>query len=368
MSGSGEKRRTSEAGFFCPSYVGVRCFLLLFVLEGHYWFEEYRIPELTPLTFAVPCFFALSGFLISHTLFEYEKIPRAQALKIFFIRRVFRILPAFYLVLIVANLVKAIPYFWWQFCYLINWKIYLLSANEPFAFIHFMNYGDFRAIHFWSVAVEEQFYLLYPLFVFFTPQRWRTQLLGLGIVGTILARFWFLTYQPETFYGGLSIVTGEYILWGCLFAWLDRHQKIGWLCNSRALYASVVAFGLLAVFDRSYGTMAQWQPKAHQTVYALIIATFVLSLRYSTGSALGRALAWKGWTPIGRVSYGAYLIHLFLNPVAEELAHRLPWLNLFPQCPKAITGPLVTLLVATAMWHLYEQPINRLRQRWRSDS
>lgn len=367
--GDGESAGTrSEAGFFCPAYVGLRCLLLLVVLEGHYWFEVYPDPRLTPLTFAVPCFFALSGYLISHTLFRYESRPHREALTIFYLRRAFRILPPFYLVLAVAHLVGGTPYLVWQACYLMNIKIYHLSQYEPYAFMAYLQLENFNAMHFWSVSVEEQFYLLYPLFLFGLGPRFRTLLLSLGIGATILARLWYLQHQPHAFYGGLSWVAGEFILWACLLAWLEKQGRLRWLGNRLALYASLLAFILLSYHDRSYGVWAQWKPPAHQTVYAVLLAVLVLSLRHCPDSALSRALSWRVLAPIGAMSYGAYLVHIFLNPVADRLAQLAPWLVLFPQCPRATVGPLVTLAVASVMWYGFEQPINKLRRRWSSDS
>ena len=79
MSGEPEQEKTSEAGFFCPAYVGLRAVLLLVVLEGHYWSDATRDIRVHILTFAVPCFFVLSGYLISHTLFQYEDRPWREA-------------------------------------------------------------------------------------------------------------------------------------------------------------------------------------------------------------------------------------------------------------------------------------------------
>lgn len=365
MEEESKNEKPSEAGFFCTAYFGLRCFLLLVVMEGHYWFEEFKDERLNPLSFSVPCFFALSGYLISHTLYVYEdKMNWKQAFKKFYWRRFLRILPPFYLVLVVTYFVGNLPYFWWQATYLMNFKIWHLSVFDPFPFQEYMMYGDFRGMHLWSIAVEEQFYILFPIFVFAIGKRFRTAALILGILMSIGIRLYFLKYYPHSFYGGLTVVIGEYILWACLFAWFERHGRLRWLCNPQALYASVVAFGLLAYFDRSYGMTAQWKPLAHQTIYALIIAVLVMSMRHSPKSYLCRALSLKPVMAVGSLSYGAYLIHIFMNPVADWLGEALPFLILFPQCPKAVTGPIVTLAGASVMYVFFEKPIGNLRKRW----
>lgn len=355
----------SEAGFYCPSYVGLRFFLLLAVLEGHYWFEKFPGTRVGALSLSVPCFFALSGFLISHTLFCYESLPRGRALATFYVRRALRILPAYYLVLGLAQWWQGVPYLGWHATYLLNWKIYLVSCYDPAAFVQYLNYRDFNAIHFWSVCVEEQFYLLYPLFVLFCGAVWRTRALLAGIAFCVGDR-WFLlkTAPPLCFFGGLPFVAGEYILWGCLFAWMDFRGLWRWLESRAALYLSLLGLVVLAWNDTAFARWGQWRPPLHQSVYCVLIATLLASLRYNGGSWLGRFLAWKPFRRMGTWSYGAYLVHSFLNPTLDQLLEAFPALVVFPACPRAVLGPVLTLLVAAALWIFYEKPIQSWRGRF----
>ena len=355
--------QTSEAGFFCSAYVGLRCFLLVMVLEGHYWFDATGDTRLHVLTFSVPCFFVLSGYLISHTLFRYEGLPWRVWLKKFYIRRALRILPPFYFVLLVAHLVKPVPYLAWHSTYLFNFKIFYISAFQPAYFAEYMSYGDFKAVHFWSVNVEEQFYILYPVFLLLTFKARRTLGFVLAIMVTILIRAYLYENMRYSFYGGLSLVSGEYILWGGLFAWMDFHKRWLKLRSSWALYGSILAFALLSLFDDSYGPYAQWKPSYLQTFYAILLSVFVLSLRYCKQSLVARLLSWKGLRFVGSISYTAYLVHLFLNPLVDELTTRYPILAPFPACPRAVLGLLLTLAVASLIWVGLEQPINRARRK-----
>ena len=352
----------SEAGFYCPSYPGLRFFLLLAVVEGHYWFEKFPGSRVGALSLSVPCFFALSGFLISHTLFCYESLPRGKALGTFYVRRALRILPAYFLVLLVVNWWRGVPFMGWQLTYLLNIKIFLLSYFEPVQFVQFINYRDFNAVHFWSVCVEEQFYLLYPLFVLFFPRPWRTRALLAVIAVSVAARVYLLkTSPPLCFFGGLPFVAGEYILWGCLFAWMDHRGLWRWLRSSAAVYLSLLAVVALAWNDSSFARWGQWRPPVHQTVYCILIATFVASLRYNADSWLGRFMAWKPFRRMGTWSYGAYLVHSFLNPTLDGLLAAYPALVLFPACPRAGLGPVLTIAAAALLWYGFEAPIGRLR-------
>jgi peptidoglycan/LPS O-acetylase OafA/YrhL len=354
----------SEAGFFCPAYVGLRCILLLAVLQGHYWFESFPHSRIGALSLAVPCFFALSGFLISHTLFHYERLPAAKALATFYIRRALRILPAYFLVLTLAQLARGVPYLVWHATYLLNFKIYWLSYRDPAAFSVFLGYRDFNAIHFWSVCVEEQFYLLYPLFVLGTSRRWRTPLLVAAIGLSIAARVWLSQRHGEAFYGGLPWVAGEYILWGCLLAWMDFRGLWLWLRDPLTLYGSLGALLYLGWHDESFWRWGQWKPPLHQTVYCLLIAALIASMRHNNRSLLNRFLELKPLRWVGKMSYGAYLVHTFLNPALDSILQWLPWLILFPRCPRAALGTVLTLGVAALLWYGFEKPIQGWRQRW----
>ncbi len=360
--------KVSEAGFFCPAFVGVRCLLLFAVLEGHYWFEATSDVRVHPLTFAVPCFFVLSGYLISHTLFCYEDRPWKETFPAFYLRRALRIFPPFYAVLCLAHLVHGLPYLGWQASYLMNLKIFLLSAFEPAAFYEYIKAGDYSAIHFWSVDVEEQFYLLYPLFVAATYRGYRSAWLLAGILLSIATRAYCRQEYHYAFYGGLTPVAGEYILWGCLMAWQDRLGRLTWLRNSLTLYASSALFLALVLQDKSYGRFAQWKPYHTQTLYAILLALMIFALRHSPTSWAARILSWRplGW--IGRMSYGAYLVHAFLNPIVDALVRALPWLAPFPVCPRAVAGPLVTLVGAALLWYGLEQPIEGWRRSLRPRS
>ncbi|MFN8613448.1 MAG: acyltransferase [Vulcanimicrobiota bacterium] len=358
-------KQSSEAGFFCPAYVGLRCFLLLCVLEGHYWIETYPGSRVGSMSLSVPCFFALSGFLISHTLFSYEALPARQALLTFYWRRILRILPAYVVVLAVAQLLWGVPYLLWNMLYLLNWKIYFVSSQNPAEFLAFLNRRDFNAIHFWSVCVEEQFYLLYPLFVLGTSRARRTTWLVTGIVFSILCRAYLLkTSAPLTFFGGLPMIAGEYILWGCLFAWFDFRDRWRWLRHPLALYGCLGLLGYLAWWDPSYRTWAQWRPPYHQTIYCVLIAGFVASLRHNPATYLARLLAWRPLAWIGTMSYGAYLVHSFLNPTADRVVAACPALAVFPACPRALVGPVLTIGTAAILWFGFEKPVQRWRRKF----
>jgi len=135
------------------------------LIVHHHYFSPLLPPALRfDTSFGVSFFFVLSGFLITGILLEDRGKPRGTALAQFYIRRSFRILPLYYFVLL-FGLTLNIPGFWnslpWSPFYLVNIGI----------MVH--DFGYFANLaHFWTLAIEEQFYLLWPFVVLFTRRVW----------------------------------------------------------------------------------------------------------------------------------------------------------------------------------------------------
>ncbi|MFN8613450.1 MAG: acyltransferase family protein [Vulcanimicrobiota bacterium] len=357
-------------GAYVPAYDGLRFLLLLGVLQFHYLYRRADIAHFWFLSYSLCCFFVLSGFLITHLLLASEARPAArlpQVLLGFYIRRGLRVFPAYYVVLAAAAATLGVPYLLWQIGYLLNIKLFLLSL-EPIQveLNRYMASWETNGAHLWSMGVEEQFYLLYPPLLLLTPGRWRTLALSLGIGGCIAIRVWLTLRFPLSFYGTLLPVPGEYVLWGCLMAWLEFRGQTGWLTAPAAF--RLAGLGLLALFVLDHDVQrylyAQWRPPLHQTAYAVLLAVWVLALKYQPRSWICRLLSWPPVARLGKISYGTYLVHLFLNPALDRLLSLCPWLALFPQAPRAIAGPLLSLAVAGAMWISFEGRANQAKDRW----
>ncbi|HEV7815286.1 MAG TPA: acyltransferase, partial [Janthinobacterium sp.] len=157
---------SSQKEFYLPSLDGIRAFAVMVVFVSHAGWGH-----IVPGGFGVTVFFFLSGYLITTLLrTEYEKLG-SISFKSFYLRRVYRILPPVYLVLFLIYLLVQIGILTGnvslvglmaQVCQVTNY--YLLYAQEagvvPYT-------GTF-----WSLAVEEHFYLIFPIFFLFCVSRW----------------------------------------------------------------------------------------------------------------------------------------------------------------------------------------------------
>jgi peptidoglycan/LPS O-acetylase OafA/YrhL len=295
----------------------------------------------------VQLFFVLSGFLITRLLLLNETGSRRHDLAVFYARRTLRIFPLYYLVLVVLLLAGRLDHPWWHFLYLHNILMFLEPALTPGA-----------TGHFWSLSVEEQFYLLFPLVLLLTPGRYRVLLLLGLLVGSSLSRMTLHALFPESRYWALLPVQGQYLVWGCFAGLFDVAQRsrpvpVGpLLAAGLALHALASAdqFGLLLGRPNATGLC----PTLHGVGFALV----VLALWLLPDGRLMRLLTLAPFVYLGKISYGLYVFHNFCYGVDVPLVEALPWLGVVP-------GPVlvfaVVVLLASLSWHLFEAPINRLK-------
>lgn len=216
-----------------PSLDGIRAISCLFVILGHfsYLYVEYFTNLFGPLlgpaiTYSignqytgVTFFFVLSGFLITNILIEEIKKESSVSYKNFFLKRLFRIFPAYYF------------YFILIFCFLYYSKITSYSNQDLIAAItytynYFSDMNPWFMGHFWSLAVEEQFYLIWPLLFIFTYKRYGIKVPFLIIVASPLIRIatYFLFEEMR---GRISIMTHtrfDCLLFGCALAYCYQNN------------------------------------------------------------------------------------------------------------------------------------------------
>jgi peptidoglycan/LPS O-acetylase OafA/YrhL len=290
----------------------------------------------------VTLFFVLSGFLITSLLLEERERHGSIDLRAFYGRRALRLLPAlaFYLfgmALLVAALRLAMPI--WD----ITWPPALYVAN--YSQILGMDLAAHR--HTWSLAVEEHFYLVWPV-LFGLGVTKRIRWLTAGVLALAIWRVSVGLWDPEWAYMGTD--TNAYALGlGCLLAAANQRGLALRLPRWTAGTGVVVLIGLgLAPFTdlEALYRLGVWLPIVAAAVSALVI---LAALRHSPGFLSGRLLMW-----FGGVSYALYLWHapLLLFPIFEGPVGNLIAL-------------MVSVLMATISWKLIEGPVSRSRLRQR---
>jgi peptidoglycan/LPS O-acetylase OafA/YrhL len=301
-----------------PSLTGIRAIAALVVVFYHYGSEtiNVRCARLSPGTYAVNIFFVLSGFLITRLLLDEVSLTGTISLKNFYIRRSRRIFPAFYGFLAVRTLVAPPMPFWPLAAVATYW------GNYYSAFHGWTSLADLG--HTWSLAAEEQFYLLWPL-VFLLFHRNRRNLVWIVVAAIAMAQIGRL-FLPLVYVGRALEMRWDGVLLGSLLAILQPKLP-KWALHPE------LALGLIAI-NVGTATLTEWS-----TQYGLTISTW-------TGALLIlQAVEARWWilnNPVaeylGNISYSLYLYHLMVITLVKSVSPYSWGVNLFLSVVLSITA------------------------------
>jgi peptidoglycan/LPS O-acetylase OafA/YrhL len=324
----------------------------------------------------VDLFFVLSGFLITGILLDQrEKRPSARAFfQTFYVRRTLRIFPLYYATLFVVFGVLAwTPLFHepsfdalereqiWLWLYAVNWVNWVRGT------LVFVS-DSFEANHFWSLAAEEQFYLLWPAIVWALSARTLARV-SLGVVAASFLAKALLAPGEEA----LMLFRADGLVLGALLATQvrDPHAKRYVERLSRPTLALGV-LALLVLFVLRDGLLHgdPWMARAGTSLVAVTCAAAVVeSVRAPAESLVGRALRARALAFLGRYSYGIYVLHWAFHPLFDRW-----FFELVPREPTGVAvldGLFVTLVksaaaigAAVAVHRALEAPLLKLKDRF----
>ena len=340
---------------------GLRAIAISLVILEH-WFH------FPTGSWGVTLFFVLSGYLISNILLSqaeksYTHRERLNYLKVFAIRRALRIFPIYYLtvlVCVVINIPFGREYIWNHLTYTTNLAI--------------SHRGDWmqNISIFWSLSVEEQFYLIWPWVLLFLPQKYLFRNMIIWISIGFLSRFIGFFYDfgnPAPYFRTFTFTCFDAFGLGGLLAYvfrnweMERIEKIFKPTNPIFIIASL-AF-LTEVLLTQYAKI--------DFIYRNVFNRFTLSVAcfFIIGMAIigykgriGSFLSNKAVVWLGQVSYGVYLFH---NIIPYGLKVVFGFLNIsFPTnfWIQVILYALVTFPIVHLSWVLIEKPINNLKSRF----
>ncbi len=349
-------------------------FLLVFLFHAHFGYFGWV---------GVQLFFVLSGFLITGILLDMKRaLPTLGYFVKFYGRRFLRIFPLYYVYLFLIAQVAIYlfeqkirrPYielFWDQYPYALVYVYNFFMATSKF-----VQTSQFLT-HLWSLAVEEQFYILWPLVVFLTPFKHLKKVFLAVIVLAPLFRLGVMIFYQQASYGILG--DANTAIYALPFSHLDAFA-IGALINlgisipqaRRQFLILLVAFPILGMLTDFLST-GQWNvdngfglplllPNAYKPVWGYSILNYIFALLIYGVVREGwfvRLLEQRWLLYLGRISYGLYVYHYAIYWLVSEVI--FPEINL-------ILGALIalplTILVASLSFYLFEKPITDLKDRW----
>jgi peptidoglycan/LPS O-acetylase OafA/YrhL len=358
---------------YLPGLDGLRAIAVLAVLGYHA-----GLNWLVGGFLGVDLFFVISGFLITSLLLAEYKQTKKVSLKGFWWRRAKRLLPAVLLLLLVIVLFSVL----WlpeevtglrgdvlaALTYVTNWNLIYTQRS------YFEIVGRPPLLqHLWSLAVEEQFYIVWPiLFSLGMAGRWRRFLPWLVVVGSLASTFWMISlYQPDVdpsrvYYGTDTRAAGLMVGVSLAFIWARLGSiEINWRGRfTQATSLLLNATGILALLGLifCFVVVDQFQSLLYQGGFLLIsVITAILIL--AVIHPLSHLGAWLEWPPlrwIGLRSYSIYLWHWpILNLTRPGLDVNLDgWILL-------IVRVALTLAIADISYRYVELPIRHgALKRW----
>ena len=334
-----------------PGLNGARAIAALLVVF-HHWtpllHSKNAFVDLSPGPYAVIFFFVLSGFLITTLLLREEVREGSVDIRAFWVRRLLRILPAFYVCLTLqAILIKSLP----------------PDIIASFAYVNnyyqaIRGWGYSVVEHSWSLSVEEQFYFLWPLaFLFFAHNRKALKrYLVVGIAAVEVARFAGNHFGIPLLYRYFAFeFRCDALMIGCYMAIkLKELARVpNWMLNP------ALGVGLVALFP------ALMFPFKNRLLVDKLIAPFGYSIgAYASALLIIQIVAYAPafltnpvMNYLGSLSYSIYLYHVML---LDLTSHLMGHMNTAAVLALYVFG---TIAVASLSHHLIEKPFMKLRTR-----
>jgi peptidoglycan/LPS O-acetylase OafA/YrhL len=363
-----------------PELDGIRGLAILLVLIWHYVLCEASPPLLfrfLNITWSgVELFFVLSGFLIGGILLDHRDAP--AYFRAFYVRRACRILPLYYGLLILMAVLLPIHNRLpigtasdWLFAGRAPfWSYFTFTQNLLLA--KYQRWGPNFICVTWSLAIEEQFYLVLPLVIRFVPRRVLPFVLMPFLVIAPLTRALLWTPQNFAIPAQMSAIgKTDALLLGVLCAWFVREPRFAerlprFAPALRIIFFSGVGFACLSAYPE---TVTPLLPVISESALAFGYAALLLLVVSMPQSPFARVARWRWLRGLGIIAYGTYLIHQPVSGFVFGFAHRhWPYIEEASDLALVALSLAITIVVAAASWRWFETPLLRLGRRWNYES
>lgn len=317
----------------------------------------------------VGLFFVLSGFLISYLLIQEKENKGKINIKNFYIRRILRIWPLYFMVLIIGFILMPILDSNLQNDVSKSLYYLLFAAN-----FNWINYGDtinHVLVPMWSISIEEQFYLVFPLVLFFVPSKHILKVIIAVIIVSIIFRFYasihFTNRLKDLVMGMHTLSVMVDIAVGAALGYISYYKtdlinRFSKLDKTTIILAYIVGLSILFLPEFDYGNHTQ---SISRFTYAIFFGFVIMEQTWCDNSIIKVSkIPYITW--LGTISYGLYCFHQPALLITKWLTKFIPiennWVLSFILI--AIIGLVITITISTISYRFIETPILKLKKKF----
>ncbi len=364
--------KNGKPNIYLPNLDGLRFIAALFVFIDHNQAikDAFLIPHQPPPfqliigKLGVVLFFVLSGVLITYLLLREQAATQHIAIKKFYIRRILRIWPLYFLIIAFALFIAPRTSFFTpeHFDSALNNQNFIPILLLFIGFLPNAVLTGFGTVPYaaqtWSVGVEEQFYLLWPWLI--RKVRHKALLFPAIFIGyqVIKVSLMFLQHRyPRagsllSFWYYCNIDCMALGAWGAYLVFTKQQRILRILFNP---YVQWINY-LLIAFLIGKGVAFRYM---HFEIYGLLFTIAILNLAFNSRSVC--TLTYKPLQYLGKISYGIYMYHFIALAVAVRI---LQMVNGISGMSIFLLGLAITLLMASLSYHYFETPFLKLKARF----
>jgi peptidoglycan/LPS O-acetylase OafA/YrhL len=353
---AGSARAAKVKSAYQPHLDGLRCLAILGVLFEHFGVTLPDMLRFGPLS--VRFFFVLSGYFITLSLWKLQteivvtKSGSFLPVCRFYLARFLRIGPPFYLALIVGALLGIDE---------VRTNFLWLATFQANNYIAYIGYWPEAISHFWSLAVQEQFYLIWPVVVLTLPKRWfMPAMVGFILFGLGFRIFCIATSAPTLTRWVTIFGCFDSFAVGALVAYLRQSQlldKMQHLSRTILFAMPLTAFGCFFL-GRALMTLPETNIflSLTESVDAVFLAWLLAMSLGGIKGPYGRFLSWAPVVYVGRISYGIYVYHVFVIIIISPLLVPYGLSEDHNAYARIFILLACTLGLSSLSWHFLEKP------------
>ena len=341
---------------------GLRAIAAISVVIGHvtlYPFSTLNLPRIYLMFDGVTLFFVISGFLITYLLLAEKEKTATVKIDSFYVRRILRIWPIYYLVLAISAVFAVFVSHSNEFFTSSIFYYLFFCANIPLI----LNTGIISVVHYWSIGVEEQFYLFWPWVLKYSKNKLlMVSLIFIAVFFAVKTFAWYYAGENSVFYQVFSVTRFHCMLIGAVGAILYYAGNKFFIKTTTHWLVQFLAWLLVAVLYLNLKTVPE---------QFLAEFTAIVSLVLIMGQVAKRT---QGWNVInlennvfdflGKISYGIYVIHPLVIFGAYYVFADLQ----LPMLPKSLLIYSVilftTIVLSYISYQYFEKPFLKMKDKF----